>query len=83
LEPAHQDDLEFMGFQGIVECFHSTEKWVTGVGLRAQTEQPPKGWRLRWRRCERDVRDSQESRRPRQLWAGMALASSLAIPAIP
>jgi hypothetical protein len=32
-----------MGFQGIVECFHSTEKWFTGVGLRAQTEQAAQG----------------------------------------
>lgn len=28
---AHQDDLEFMAFHGIVECFHGTEKWFTGV----------------------------------------------------
>jgi len=32
---AHQDDLEFMASHGIVECFHSTEKWFAGVGLRA------------------------------------------------
>jgi LmbE family N-acetylglucosaminyl deacetylase len=28
---AHQDDLEFMAFHGIVECFHSVEKWFAGV----------------------------------------------------
>ncbi|MDZ4742465.1 MAG: PIG-L family deacetylase [Verrucomicrobiota bacterium] len=28
---AHQDDLEFMCFHGIKECFHQTEKWFTGV----------------------------------------------------
>ncbi len=28
---AHQDDLEFMAFHGIIECFHSAEKWFGGV----------------------------------------------------
>ena len=28
---AHQDDLEFMAFHGIVECFYSQEKWFGGV----------------------------------------------------
>ena len=29
---AHQDDLEFMAFHGIVECFHHVEgRWFTGV----------------------------------------------------
>lgn len=28
---AHQDDLEFMAFHGIVECFHAREKWFGGV----------------------------------------------------
>lgn len=32
-----------MASHGIVECFHSTEKWFTGVGLRAQTEQAAQG----------------------------------------
>lgn len=28
---AHQDDLEFMAFHGIMECFHSREAWFGGV----------------------------------------------------
>ena len=28
---AHQDDLEFMAFHGILECFASKEKWFGGV----------------------------------------------------
>lgn len=28
---AHQDDLEFMAFHGIVECFFSGKKWFGGV----------------------------------------------------
>ena len=28
---AHQDDLEFMAFHGILACFHSREKWFGGV----------------------------------------------------
>ncbi|MFZ4682345.1 MAG: PIG-L deacetylase family protein [Terrimicrobiaceae bacterium] len=28
---AHQDDLEFMAFHGIIECFHSQEKWFGGI----------------------------------------------------
>jgi len=28
---AHQDDLEFMAFHGILECFASDEKWFAGV----------------------------------------------------
>jgi LmbE family N-acetylglucosaminyl deacetylase len=28
---AHQDDLEFMAFRGIIECFHSAENWFGGV----------------------------------------------------
>lgn len=28
---AHQDDLEFMCFHGIKECFHQKDKWFTGV----------------------------------------------------
>ena len=28
---AHQDDLEFMAFHGIVECFHSEKEWFGGV----------------------------------------------------
>jgi LmbE family N-acetylglucosaminyl deacetylase len=28
---AHQDDLEFMAFHGIVECFASDKKWFGGV----------------------------------------------------
>ena len=28
---AHQDDLEFMAFHGILECFASAEKWFGGV----------------------------------------------------
>jgi len=28
---AHQDDLEFMAFQGIIECFHSSENWFGGI----------------------------------------------------
>jgi LmbE family N-acetylglucosaminyl deacetylase len=28
---AHQDDLEFMAFQGILECYASDEKWFGGV----------------------------------------------------
>lgn len=28
---AHQDDLEFMAFHGIVECFHSKDRWFGGI----------------------------------------------------
>lgn len=28
---AHQDDLEFMAFHGILECFAKTDKWFGGV----------------------------------------------------
>ena len=28
---AHQDDLEFMAFHGILDCYHSREKWFGGV----------------------------------------------------
>jgi LmbE family N-acetylglucosaminyl deacetylase len=28
---AHQDDLEFMAYQGILECFHERDKWFSGV----------------------------------------------------
>ncbi len=28
---AHQDDLEFMAFHGILACYHSQEKWFTGI----------------------------------------------------
>lgn len=28
---AHQDDLEFMAFHGIIQCFHSDEEWFGGV----------------------------------------------------
>ncbi|MDL5053169.1 PIG-L family deacetylase [Oscillatoria laete-virens NRMC-F 0139] len=28
---AHQDDLEFMCFHGIKECFHREDQWFTGV----------------------------------------------------
>ena len=28
---AHQDDLEFMAFHGIIECFHSESEWFGGV----------------------------------------------------
>ncbi len=28
---AHQDDLEFMAFRGIIECFHSADQWFGGV----------------------------------------------------
>lgn len=28
---AHQDDLEFMAFHGIVACFYSTDEWFGGV----------------------------------------------------
>ena len=28
---AHQDDLEFMAFHGIRECFHSDTEWFGGV----------------------------------------------------
>src|SRR6187549_1717964 len=28
---AHQDDLEFMAFHGILQCFHSTTEWFGGV----------------------------------------------------
>src|SRR2546423_15305034 len=28
---AHQDDLEFMAFHGILNCFASEEKWFGGV----------------------------------------------------
>ncbi len=28
---AHQDDLEFMAFHGIAECYYSNEKWFGGI----------------------------------------------------
>ena len=28
---AHQDDLEFMAFHGILECFARDQKWFGGV----------------------------------------------------
>lgn len=28
---AHQDDLEFMAFHGILECYHANDKWFGGV----------------------------------------------------
>ena len=28
---AHQDDLEFMAFHGVLECFHSAVKWFGGI----------------------------------------------------
>jgi hypothetical protein len=28
---AHQDDLEFMAFHGIVECHNSDSQWFAGV----------------------------------------------------
>jgi LmbE family N-acetylglucosaminyl deacetylase len=28
---AHQDDLEFMAFHGIKQCYHSDSEWFTGV----------------------------------------------------
>jgi LmbE family N-acetylglucosaminyl deacetylase len=28
---AHHDDLEFMAFHGIIQCFHSDEQWFGGV----------------------------------------------------
>jgi LmbE family N-acetylglucosaminyl deacetylase len=28
---AHQDDLEFMAFHGIKQCYHSERQWFTGV----------------------------------------------------
>jgi LmbE family N-acetylglucosaminyl deacetylase len=28
---AHQDDLEFMAFDGILKCYHSADKWFGGV----------------------------------------------------
>ena len=28
---AHQDDLEFMAFHGIVECYHADDKWFGGI----------------------------------------------------
>lgn len=28
---AHQDDLEFMAFHGIAECFHSKDAWFGGI----------------------------------------------------
>ncbi len=28
---AHQDDLEFMAFHGILACYHATDKWFGGV----------------------------------------------------
>src|ERR1700757_264322 len=28
---AHQDDLEFMAFHGIIACYHSDDQWFGGV----------------------------------------------------
>src|SRR5215213_3827619 len=28
---AHQDDLEFMAFHGIIQCYQSEREWFTGV----------------------------------------------------
>ncbi len=45
---AHQDDLEFMAYHGIAECFHRQDKWFGGViltdGKGSSRAGPYKDW---------------------------------------
>lgn len=45
---AHQDDLEFMAYHGIAECFHQKDKWFGGViltdGKGSSRAGPYKDW---------------------------------------
>jgi len=45
---AHQDDLEFMAYHGIAECFHRQDKWFGGViltdGKGSSRAGPYKEW---------------------------------------
>lgn len=45
---AHQDDLEFMAFHGIVQCYQDPEKWFTGItctdGGGSPRSGPYAGW---------------------------------------
>jgi LmbE family N-acetylglucosaminyl deacetylase len=40
---AHPDDLEFMAFHGIIECFSSEQKWFGGVTCSSGAGSPRKG----------------------------------------
>lgn len=40
---AHQDDLEFMAFHGIKECFRSRDKWMGGVTCTNGSGSPRTG----------------------------------------
>ena len=40
---AHQDDLEFMAFHGIIACYHSTSEWFGGVTCTDGRGSPRKG----------------------------------------
>lgn len=45
---AHQDDLEFMAYHGIAECFHRNDRWFGGViltdGKGSSRAGPYKDW---------------------------------------
>jgi LmbE family N-acetylglucosaminyl deacetylase len=40
---AHQDDLEIMAYPGIMECFHSPERWFSGVCITDGSGSPRDG----------------------------------------
>jgi len=40
---AHQDDLEFMAFHGIKECFHARDKWMGGITCTNGSGSPRRG----------------------------------------
>ena len=40
---AHQDDIEIMAYQGIAECYGSTERWFTGVVVTDGSGSPRAG----------------------------------------
>ena len=40
---AHQDDIEILGFRGILECFYSKEQWFTGVTCTDGSGSPRAG----------------------------------------
>jgi LmbE family N-acetylglucosaminyl deacetylase len=40
---AHQDDIEIMAAQPILECYQQTDKWFTGVVVTAGRGSPRNG----------------------------------------
>src|SRR5665213_2719004 len=40
---AHQDDIEIMAYQGIAECYDSTERWFSGVVVTDGSGSPRAG----------------------------------------